>query len=232
MNLEQIKSELELLADPSYAEVSKRFFKTGPGEYGEGDLFIGIRVPALRRLVNKLDSVDSQIAILLLQSPIHEERQLGLFILIKLYKNGDNFEKEQIFKLYLKNTSFINNWDLVDASAEHIVGDFLRDKDKQPLIALALSKMVWERRIAIISTFSYIKQNSYNETIKIAEILLNDEHDLIQKAVGWMLREIGKRDQNIETAFLNNHFREMPRTMLRYAIEKFEESLRQSYLKI
>lgn len=171
------------------------------------------------------------MAATLLKSPVHEERLLALFILMHLYKGGQTALKEKIYRLYLENTAYINNWDLVDASAEHIVGHYLLGKDKSPLYLLAVSEDLWERRIAIVATFCYIKQNQFEETLKIAEMLLQDRHDLIHKAVGWMLREVGKRDRAVEEAFLRSHYKTMPRTMLRYAIEKFPEFLRQAYLK-
>jgi 3-methyladenine DNA glycosylase AlkD len=168
---------------------------------------------------------------MLLKSTIHEERQLALFILMRLYKEGEESVRERIYLKYLENTAHINNWDLVDASAEHIVGDYLLNKDKSPLHFLASSTDLWERRIAIIATFCYIKKKQFEETIRIAGMLVQDQQDLIQKAVGWMLREVGKRDHAVATAFLNAHYTSMPRTMLRYAIEKFPESLRQGYLR-
>lgn len=231
MNLSIIRSELKSLADSTHAAVSRRFFKTGPGEYGEGDIFIGIRVPVLRQLAKKYNQLPCEAASTLLKSPIHEERQLALFILMHLYKKGGELLKEKIYQLYLENTAYINNWDLVDASAEHIVGHYLIGKDKDTLHFLALSTNLWERRIAIISTFCYIKQNQFDETLRIAETLLKDEHDLIHKAVGWMLREVGKRDPAVETTFLTRIYQTMPRTMLRYAIEKFPEPLRLSFLR-
>jgi 3-methyladenine DNA glycosylase AlkD len=232
MDLHTIRSELNTLADPAHAAVSRRFFKTGPGDYGEGDRFIGIRVPQLRKLAQKTyNHLSCDTAVMLLKSPIHEERHLALFILMHLFGGGNEALKEKIYRLYLENTAHINNWDLVDTSAEHIVGHYLLEKDKRPLHLLASSRNLWERRIAIIATFCYIKQHQFEETLKIAEILLHDRHDLIQKAVGWMLREMGKRDQAIETAFLNAHYMTMPRTMLRYAIERYPEPFRQAYLK-
>jgi 3-methyladenine DNA glycosylase AlkD len=231
MNLTAIRSELSALADSTHAAISRRFFKTGLGDYGEGDKFIGIRVPLLRRIAQKYNRLSIETAEILLKSPIHEERHLALFILIHRYKMGNAALKENIYRLYLENTAHINSWDLVDTSAEHIVGDYLLEKDKPPLYLLALSKDLWERRIAIIATFCYIKRKHFEETVRISGMLLQDKHDLIHKAVGWMLREVGKRDQAVETAFLNAHYQTMPRTMLRYAIERFPEPLRQAYLK-
>lgn len=231
MKLDVIRNELKSLSNPSYAAVSRRFFKTGPGDYGEGDTFIGIRVPVLRRLAKKYSPIPCDLAIKLLKSPVHEERHLALFLLMHLYQTGQESLKEEIFRLYLGHTAYINNWDLVDTSAEHIAGHYLQEKNKGPLHLLAESASLWERRIAIVATFCYIKHKKYEDTLKIAGILLQDEQDLIHKAVGWMLREVGKRDRAVETAFLNVHYKTMPRTMLRYAIEKFPEPLRQAYLK-
>ena len=231
MDIRTIKSELRGLANKENAEGAQRFFKTGPGEYGEGDKFLGIRVPVLRKLAKEYQMIGVEEAGHLLKSPIHEERLLSLFILIHIYSKGEEAEKKGIYKLYLNNTRFINNWDLVDASAEHIVGNFLINKEKKPIYRLAKSGDLWERRISIISTFCFIKHGQYSETMKIAEMLLHDNEDLIHKAVGWMLREVGKRDQPLEEEFLKKYYKEMPRTMLRYAIEKFSELKRQHYLK-
>ena len=231
MDARTIQSKLKGLANKKNAEVAQRFFKTGPGEYGEGDIFLGIRVPVLRRLAKEYQTITVREAEHLLKSPIHEERLLALFILIRIYSKAEEIIKKAIYELYLKNSKFINNWDLVDSSAEYIVGDFLLDKEKNPLYQLARSKNLWERRISIMSTFCFIKHRQYSETLKVAKTLLNDKEDLIHKAVGWMLREVGKRDLSLEEEFLKEHYKEMPRTMLRYAIEKFPETKRQGYLK-
>jgi 3-methyladenine DNA glycosylase AlkD len=231
MDIRITQSKLRELANKKNAEVAQRFFKTGPGEYGEGDRFLGIRVPVLRKLAREYQTIAVEEAEHLLKSPIHEERLLSLFILIRIYSKGGEAVKKEIYELYLNNTKFINNWDLVDASAEHIVGNFLFNKGKKPIYRLAKSKDLWERRISIMSTFYFIKQGQYSETLKIAKILLHDNEDLIHKAVGWMLREIGKRNLPSEEEFLKKHYKEMPRTMLRYAIERFPESKRQRYLK-
>jgi 3-methyladenine DNA glycosylase AlkD len=231
MTLKLIRKQIRELADPKIAEISQRFFKTGPGEYGEGDRFIGIRVPMLRKLVKAHKDISIETSQKLLTSAVHEERLLALFFLIGLYQNGEENTRKRIYRLYLKNMSYINNWDLVDSSAEHIVGDFLFDGNKTVLYKLAKSKDLWERRIAIMSTFCFIKRNRYDDALKISEMLLEDKADLIHKAVGWMLREIGKRNLKTEENFLQLHYQTMPRTMLRYAIEKFSESKRQRYLK-
>ena len=206
-------------------------FQNGPGEYGEGDLFRGIRVPVLRKLANKYKQATVSDAEQLLQSPFHEDRLLALLILVQLYRRGDAAQRQAIYKLYLANTKFINNWDLVDSSAAGIVGAFLHERDKTPLTRLAQSVVLWERRIAIIATSYFIKQGQFDETLRIAELLVNDSEDLIHKATGWMLREVGNRDRATEEVFLRRHYRHMPRTMLRYAIEKFPEPERQAYLK-
>lgn len=231
MKAQEIQTRLERLGDPEKAQIHQRFFKTGPGEYGAGDVFLGIRVPETRKLAGEYQTLSLPETIKLLQSPLHEARQLALFILVRAYGKGDAALQEQIYHLYLQNTRFINNWDLVDASAEHIVGPWLRRQSKAPLHSLAASELVWERRIAIMATFHYIKKGEFDPTLRIAELLLADKHDLIHKATGWMLREIGKRNLAVEESFLKAHYRQMPRTMLRYAIEKFPEDLRQQYLR-
>jgi len=227
---ENLKKEIWILKNPTKAEILMRFFKTGKGEYGAGDKFLGIVVPKLRELVKKywreikLSEIEK-----LLHSQIHEERLIALLLLVKKFEAGEFQEK--IFKMYLKNTKFINNWDLVDLSAPNIVGEYLRDKDRKILYQLAKSKKLWERRIAILATFQFIKNKETKDALAIAEILLKDKHDLIHKAVGWMLREVGKRcSEEILEKFLQKHFKTMPRTMLRYAIEKFSEKKRKSYL--
>jgi len=239
MNQKIIHNDLMLLANKEIAEHSQRFFKTGKGEYGESDIFLGIRVPVLRKLVNKYRGISLEEVSKLLHSKFHEERLLAVLILVHLFKNrsGTLDESEtydgqkQIYNLYLDNIEFINNWDIVDISAGNIVGAYLHQKDKALLYRLVYADNMWERRISIISTFYFIRQNEFDDTLKIAEILLNDKEDLIQKAVGWMLREVGKREIEIEEEFLQEHYMKMPRTMLRYAIEKFPETKRKMYLK-
>jgi 3-methyladenine DNA glycosylase AlkD len=209
----------------------QRFFKTAPGQYGEGDVFVGLRVPEIRKLAKEYRTLPLSEILKLLQSPIHEARLLALLILVSAYGQGDAFLQERIYDLYLGNTHYINNWDLVDASAEHIVGAHLRYRDKSPLRILAESSLLWDRRIAVMATFHYIKHCEFAETLNIAKLLLCDREDLIHKAVGWMLREIGNRDLLIEEGFLKIHYKAMPRTMLRYSIEKFPEALRLQYLR-
>ena len=231
MTIQQIKKQLTQLAKKEKAEILQRFFKTGPGEYGEGDVFIGVKVPDLRKVAKDFHDIAIKDVIILLESAIHEERLLALLILVSKYVKGNETAKKEIYELYLNKTKYINNWDLVDVTAQHIVGAYLMDKNKAPLYRLTKSEDLWERRISVMATFCFIKRERYEDTLKIAKILLNDKEDLIHKAVGWMLREIGKRDMVIEEAFLKQHYKEMPRTMLRYAIEKFPESKRQQYLK-
>ena len=227
----EVKKRLKKLANPEHAAISQKFFKTGPGEYGEGDIFIGVRVPILRKLAGQCNALPFNECEILLRSSIHEERLLALLIFVHMFRQSDDNVRKRIYELYLRSTEFINNWDLVDTSAEHIVGEYLTDRSKRPLYDLARSKKLWERRIAIMATFCYVKNHGFSDTLKLSKILIDDSHDLIHKAVGWMLREIGKRDLNAEETFLKVHYKKMPRTMLRYAIEKFPEKKRQRYLK-
>ncbi len=226
-----IQKELRRLADKEIAEHSQRFYQTAKGQYGHGDRFLGIRVPALRKIAGQYRGASVEQASRLLKSEFHEERLLSLILLVAMFKKANDEGRRAIYTLYLENTRFINNWDLVDCSAEHIVGAHLRGGDKRPLYDLAVSDMLWERRISIMSTFGFIKHGEFADTLKIAEILLADKEDLIHKAVGWMLREIGKRNIETEEKFLKKYCRQMPRTMLRYAIEKFPTPKRLRYLK-
>jgi 3-methyladenine DNA glycosylase AlkD len=230
MNLNELKKIIASSANKKHAEVMQRFFKTGKGEYGEGDKFVGIKVPVQRKIALRFYNLELTDLQKLLKSPVHEERLISLLILVNKYRRGHEKVKERIFKFYLKNRKRINNWDLVDLSAPKIVGDFLLDRNKKILFALAHSPNLWERRIAIISTFTFIRNENYKPTVFIAKVLLNDDHDLIHKAVGWMLREIGNRDVQLLEKFLRSRYRNMPRTMLRYAIEKFPEAKRKKYL--
>jgi len=231
MVIAAIQRELERLADPGQAAILRRFFKTGPGEYGEGDRFRGIRVPVLRKLARKYRHLPQTESGRLLQSAFHEDRLLALLILIDHYYRGDDTVREEIHRHYLDHAGRVNNWDLVDASAPHLVGHYLMDRPRDPLTRLAASRVLWERRMAIIATFHFIKQGDHDETLRVARLLLGDPEDLIHKAVGWMLREVGKRDLTLAETFLQDHYRQMPRTMLRYAIERFPEARRQAYLK-
>jgi 3-methyladenine DNA glycosylase AlkD len=231
LNASDVCGRLRQLGDGEKARILQRFFKTAPGEYGAGDRFIGLRVPEIRKLAKEYHSLPFSETIKLLHSPFHEARMLALVILIRTYADGDDPLQERIYHLYLQNTRFINNWDLVDASAHRIVGAYLQHRSRSPLHALAASPLLWERRISIMATFHFIKRGEFAETLHIARLLLTDPEDLIHKAVGWMLREIGKRDRLVEEEFLKSRYQAMPRTMLRYAIEKFPEQLRQRYLR-
>lgn len=231
MNLTEIKKEIKKNANPQKAILLQRFFKTGPGDYGEGDIFLGIMVPVQRSIAKKYKGLSLKDIKELINSGIHEERLIALFILVDQYEKGDEQKKEDIFTFYHLHRKRINNWDLIDLTAHKISGSYLMDKDKSLLYKLAESKTIWDRRIAVMSTFYFIKNNIFDDALCIAEKLLNDKHDLIHKAVGWMLREIGNRDINTEEGFLDKHYRTMPRTMLRYAIEKFPEKKRLAYLK-
>lgn len=222
---------LESFADRERAEQALRYFKCGPGEYGEGDLFLGIRVPEVRKLAKKFETLSLNEITELLHSKYHEARLLALFILVHLFEKANEDTRKKIYDLYLANTTYINNWDLVDSSAGYIVGRWLFDKDRSTLYSLAKSASLWERRIAVMATFYFIKEGEFDDTLAITEILLEDSHDLIHKAVGWMLREIGNIDRGLEEGFLKRHYKKMPRVMLRYAIEKFPEDLRQEYLQ-
>jgi 3-methyladenine DNA glycosylase AlkD len=224
------KKDLKKKASSQRAKNLQRFFKTGPGEYSEGDVFLGVVVPDIREITKKYSGLKLEDTVKLLHSKFHEERLAALFIMVNKFRNGEKKEKEIIYKTYLENTKYINNWDLVDLSAVKIVGEYLLDKPKTVLYKLAGSKNLWERRIAVIATFNFIKNNKFEGSLKIAEILLKDKCDLIHKAVGWMLREIGKRDLKIEEDFLCKYYKILPRTMLRYAIEKFPEKKRKKYL--
>ena len=229
--MKAIQKELQKFASPKKARILQRFFKTGPGEYGEGDLFIGVQVPQVREVAKKFQDASLPEVLRLLKSPIHEERLTALFILVLQFAKLDKKTQHCIYKAYLQHTRYINNWDLVDLSADKIVGSFLAGKPKNILYRLARSTSLWERRIAILSTFHFIKRNEFGETLKIARMLLGDKEDLIHKAAGWMLREVGKRDQACEERFLRKHHQQMPRTMLRYAIERFSPQKRKDYLQ-
>jgi len=229
--VKKIQKALRNMGNPEIAVHSQRFFKAGKGEYGEGDRFLGIRVPVLRKQVKRYEGISIDDAAELLQSEYHEVRLFSLLSLVDIFRKGRHTEKSDVYALYLKHTHCINNWDLVDCSAEHIVGAFLVDKSRKPLYALARSEILWERRISILSTFHFIKANEFSDTLEIARILRDDREDLIHKAVGWMLREVGKRDMAAEEQFLKDVYQNMPRTMLRYAIEKFPEETRIQYLR-
>jgi 3-methyladenine DNA glycosylase AlkD len=231
MRAGEIKQRLRGLANSHSAAFLLSFFETGPGEYGEGDRFRGIRVPVIRKLAKEYQGLTLAESQKLLCSSYHEDRLLALLILVRTYERGDDAVKRKVYNLYLKNARFINNWDLVDVSAPQIVGGFLWDKDRDALYRLAQSSNLWQRRMAIMATFHFIRRGDFTDTLKMAVMLLPDREDLIHKAVGWMLREVGKRDRQAEERFLNEHCGGMPRVMLRYAIEKFPEPKRRQYLR-
>ena len=226
------RGEIRELANKEIAQHSLRFFKTDKGEYGHGDLFLGVRAPKIRLIAKKHIDISITDMKTLIQSKYHEERFLGLIILVNKYaKTKDKKNRNQLYKIYVSSFKYINNWNLVDVTCPHVTGKHLIDKDRTILYKWAKSEDLWAKRIAMVSTFSFIRKNDLEDTFKIAEILLHDEHDLIHKAVGWMLREAGKRDLKREETFLKKYYKTMPRTMLRYAIEKFPETKRQKYLK-
>ncbi|MDP2925864.1 MAG: DNA alkylation repair protein [Nanoarchaeota archaeon] len=235
-DLKELEKRLEKEKNPEKAIILQRFFKTGPGEYGEGDIFLGIIVPVQRKIVNEFKELDIESIQKLMDSNIHEKRLIGLLILVEKYKKSNKekneIEKKFIYDFYLDNTKRINNWDLVDLTAPNILGNYLLAKPHDILYKLVKSDNLWERRIAVISTFAFIRQNDFNDLLKICEILISDKHDLIHKAVGWMLRETGKRDKKTLEEFLKFFYKKMPRTMLRYAIEKFPDAERKKWLKL
>lgn len=222
---------MHILAVPEEVEGKKRFFKSGEGEYGYGDQFIGIRVPVLRSLVKTYRAMEVADIETLLQSPVHEERLLALFLLVEAYKRGNEYTKETVFDVYLANTRHVNNWDLVDSSAHLIVGAHLEKRNRALLYEFAHSESLWERRIAMMATMYFIRKGDFADTFALADVLLSDREDLIHKIVGWMLREVGERDREAEEAFLRARYSSMPRTMLRYAIEKFPKERREAYLR-
>ena len=228
--LASVRRDLRNVARPDRAEGFASFFKTGPGDYGAGDRFLGITVPQLRSIAREYRDMPLKYVVTLLRSPWHEERLLALLIMVGQYARADTPTRRAIHQLYLRNTKWINNWDLVDSSAAQIVGAHLEPRDRRVLRRLARSSSLWERRIAMIATYHYIRQRDFKDALAVAGLLRRDEHDLIHKAVGWMLREIGKRDRGAEERFLRTHARTMPRTMLRYAIEKFPQPLRRKYM--
>jgi 3-methyladenine DNA glycosylase AlkD len=231
MNAKEIQARLRSLGNPEHAATLAWFFKTGPGQYAEGDKFAGLKTPAIRKLGTEFDALPLAQVERLLHSEIHEERSLALMILVAQAKQGNERERKRIYDFYLANTKWVNNWDLVDLSAPQLAGVYLKNRSRKPLYRLAQSKSLWERRISIVSTFHFIRQNDFGDTLAIADLLLDDKEDLIHKATGWMLREVGKRDLAALEGFLRERHRIMPRTMLRYAIEKFEEKKRLAYLK-
>jgi 3-methyladenine DNA glycosylase AlkD len=226
-----IQERIRTLANPEIAEHSKRFFKTGKGEYAEGDICLGVRVPVIRSIAKAFKDCPMKVVFKLMESKYHEERLLALVMMVNRCKKAGQLEHRTIYDHYLNHTHLVNNWDLVDTSAHPIVGGYLLHRSRKPLYKLAKSALLWDRRISIISTFMFIREGETEDVLKLSKILLNDPHDLMHKAVGWMLREMGKRDREAETKFLDAHYQIMPRTMLRYAIEKYPEKDRQAYLK-
>jgi 3-methyladenine DNA glycosylase AlkD len=230
MKLSAVRAAVRKASNVDDATHLLRFFKTGPGQYGEGDRFRGIRTPVLRAMARDFVELSHDDTLELLQSAWHEERLLALMLMVNAHAKGDSRIQAMVFKSYLAHTRFINNWDLVDTSAAGIVGPHAGSDDPRLLSKLAHSRMLWERRIAIVSTFHHIKRHDFGPTLLVADLLLADPHDLIHKATGWMLREVGKRDLAVEEAFLLERYDRMPRTMLRYAIERFPEMRRKAYL--
>jgi len=230
MKSENAIKYLKSISDKDRAEHLQRYFKTRKGEYGYKDKFLGITVPVLRKQAKIYRGMPLSEILRLLRNEFHEVRLFSLLLLVDLFATSNEIMKEKISNLYLKNTRYINNWDLVDLSSRYILGQWLFDKNRSILYKLAGSKSLWERRISVISTFYFISKKDFNDSLKIAHLLLYDKEDLIHKAVGWMLREIGNRDIKTEEVFLKKHYKKMPRTMLRYAIEKFPEARRKAYL--
>jgi len=229
--ISELKKDVQKLANLEKAKIYQGFFKTGKGEYGEGGVFLGLTVPQSRKIAIKYRDLKFTDIKKLLQSKIHEERLIALLILVHDFEKGSKEDQKDIYDYYLRNTKYINNWDLVDLSAYNIIGQYLLDKSKDILFRLARSKNLWERRMSIIATYQFIKDGRYQETLTISKMLLNDQHDLIHKAVGWMLREVGKNcSEDLLEEFLKKHYKKMPRTTLRYAIERFPEGLRKEYL--
>lgn len=228
----KIQDELRKFASEKVAEKSRYFFKTGKGQYGHGDIFIGVKAADLRNLAKNNTTLSVTETKKLIRSKVHEERALGLLILVYRYKKTkDELEHEKIYKLYISQFKHINNWDLVDCSCAYIVGPYLLNKDRKILYTWAKSDHLWTKRIAMVTNWWFIRNGDLKDVFKLAKVLLHDEHDLIHKAVGWMLREAGKKDQPALETFLKKHYQKMPRTMLRYSIEKFPETKRQKYLK-
>lgn len=231
MTSDDVVSELVKLSNQHRAESGAWFFRTEKGGYGEGDKFLGVRVPQSRKVAKEFRELGHDQLVNLLNNQYHEARLTALHIMCDQFRRGDEAVKVKIFNIYDKNISAVNNWDLVDSSAPYIPGPYLFDRNRTWLYKQADSGQLWRERISIISTFYFIGQGDYSDTLNLSEKLLNHQHDLIHKAVGWMLREVGNRDREVEEVFLREHYQEMPRTMLRYAIEKFPEPLRQDYLK-
>jgi 3-methyladenine DNA glycosylase AlkD len=230
--LEDLKTELHNKSSPERAVFVSRFFKTGKGQYGEGDIFIGVSNPDARQIAKKYAQISLLETEQLLQSPIHEHRFVALVLLTHRFAKSRGEAQENVVSCYLRNIEKINNWDLVDISCHKIIGPYLFDKERSLLYELAARPHLWSQRIALISTFHFIGKRQFTDTLQLSEMLLSHPHDLIHKAIGWMLREIGKRDELVLEEFLQDHIRQMPRTALRYAIEKFGVSKRKYYLAL
>jgi len=228
----KIQRELRQLADPEVALHSRRYFKSGAGEYAEGDKFLGIRMPQIRTVVKSCAGMDAAVVAKFLQSQWHEERIFALLVMVLQFQKGTIPEQKKIFCTYLDSTLYINNWDLTDCSAYQIVGAWLLDKSRKPLYNLAKSQSLWERRISVMATYQFIRHDDFRDTLALCELLLQDQEDLIHKVTGWMLREVGKRDVSALYGFLDQHAGNMPRTMLRYSIEKLEDKKRKHYMAI
>jgi 3-methyladenine DNA glycosylase AlkD len=233
MNLRQLRAALRAQASAEKAEGAMRFFKTGPGEYGEGDKFLGLTVPQVRALVKQSDALSEGHVLDLLHSRWHEERLTALLIMVRRFEKAKRVEatRARLVQIYLANTAHINNWDLVDTSAPQLLGLWLLTRDRAILDKFARSESLWERRIAVVATQTFIREGQFDDTLRLARGLLGDPHDLMHKACGWMLREIGKKDRMVLVRFLDEHAAQMPRTQLRYAIENFPEPGRQRYLR-
>lgn len=231
MKWNEIQKELETYIDPVKREYLPNFFKTGKGQYGEGDKFLGVVVPNTRIVAKKYKEEPFEVIAELMQSEWHECRLCALLMMVERFKKSGEKERKEIYDFYLSQTARINNWDLVDLSAPYIVGEFLKDKSRDDLYRLAGSSLLWDQRIAVVATATLIRNNDFIDIIRLSELLLNHKHDLMQKAVGWMLREMGKRDKDLLVQFLDKHAKVMPRTMLRYSIEKMTDEERKHYMK-
>ncbi len=227
-----VQTELNKFENPTESEFLPRFFKTKEGQYGHGDIFIGLRVPLTRKIAANYKELSLSEIKKLLQSPIHEHRLCALIIMTNQAKKADAAHKKALYDLYVSQTKFVNNWDLVDTSCRDIVGGYLQNKSREPLYKLAKSSDLWERRIAMVSTWQFIRGGDLHDTFKIAEMLLGDTHDLIHKAVGWMLREAGKKDEAALKEFLDEHTHEMPRTALRYSLERLHSGDKMHYMRL
>ena len=230
--VQAVRSELQAFADPIRADFVVRYFQAKPGQYAEGDQFWGVSNPQVRQVVRRWCTLPPGQLLLLLHDPIHECRLTALLIMVDQFAKASEEGRRELYGMYVSNMKYINNWDLVDASARDIVGRYLYDKDRSVLLDMARQPDLWTQRVAIVATHYYIRKGEYQDTLAVARLLLEHTHHLIHKAVGWMLREVGKRDLDVLEEFLHEHIREMPRTSLRYAIERLQPSRRQYYLSL